>query len=417
MPDIYIEGERRLNGELKIQGSKNAVLPIIAATVLVDGETVIKNCPDISDVRCSIKILEQLGAKCKFEDNCLVIDTTSLNDYLISEELMREMRSSSLFLGGILGRTGKTVISSPGGCELGPRPIDIHIKSMKLLGAEISQQNGYIVFTAENGLKAHNIILPFPSVGATENTIIGAVFAKGTTVIENCAKEPEIVELVRFLNNAGASIYGAGTDKITIEGVNKLNSTVFTVDFDRIVATTYITAAAITGGDIFLTDVDVKQLSAVISVYSELGCEFYCGENTIRVVVKDRLKSISTVKSQVYPGFPTDAGPLLISALSVANGTGIFVETIFENRYAFAYELKRLGAKIKTEGNVAVVHGQKHLYGAECISTDLRGGAALVVAGLGARGITKIGKTEYIKRGYENIVRDLAVLGADIKEI
>ena len=417
MPSIYVEGKKRLTGKIKVQGSKNAVLPIIAASVLIDGKSVITNCPKINDVETSIKILEQLGVVCSFEDNCLIIDSTNINKSAVREDLMREMRSSSLFLGSVLGRMNEAVISSPGGCDLGPRPIDIHIRSMRSLGADISERNGYIFFSAKNGLKGTYTVLPFPSVGATENTIVASVLARGKTVIENCAKEPEIVELADFLNKAGARITGAGSDRIVIEGVKKLRSVTFAVGFDRIVAATYISAAAVTGGDVLLCDVDTSKMRSVISVFEEAGCNFSYEENAIRVRCRDRLNSLSTVKSHVYPGFPTDAGPTLISALSVAKGTSIFIESIFENRYDFACELRRMGADVKIDGRTAVILGRENLYGARCVATDLRGGAALVVAGLSACGTTIIDRTDHIKRGYQDIVGDLAAVSADIKEI
>lgn len=417
MPDIYVEGKYKLNGKIKIQGSKNAVLPIIASTVLIDGKSVIKNCPKLSDVKASIKILEHLGAECEFIDDCLIVDSTNISKSSIPEQLMREMRSSSLFLGAILARTGNAEISSPGGCELGPRPIDLHIKALKGLGAFVKEETGNIEFSLPKGLKGNEIHLSFPSVGATENSILAATLAKGKTTIYNAAREPEIVDLANFINSCGGKIFGAGNDKITVYGVKKLSGSEYSVSFDRIVAASYISAAAVTGGDIILAGADKTHLSAVISAFEEAGCTFKYNENEIRVLAPNRLNSVSTVRSLTYPGFPTDAGPMFISALSFAKGTTIFVENIFENRFRYIDELKRLGATIKTEGKVAVIEGKSILYGANCVATDLRGGAALVVAGLGATGVTKIGEIHHIKRGYENIVRDLTKLGARIKEV
>ncbi len=416
MPDIIVEGKNKLNGKIKVQGSKNAVLPIIAASILIDGKTVINNCPDLSDVKASMKILEYLGAKCSYKNNCLIIDASNIKGYGIPEKLMREMRSSSLFLGAILSRMQRAVICSPGGCELGPRPIDLHIKALKELGAETKEQNGNISFKLNGGIIGNNIHLSFPSVGATENVIIAAALGNGTTTLNNAAKEPEIVDLANFLNKAGARIKGAGSDRVVIEGVKRLNPIEYSVCFDRIVAATYISAAAICGGDIVLNGVNIGQLSSVVSVYEEAGCLFSAKNKDLRIIAPKKLKSVSTVRSLTYPGFPTDAGPLLISSLTVAKGTSIFVENIFENRFRYIDELKRLGASIKTEGKVAVIEGVSRLCGAKCYATDLRGGAALVVAGLGAEGVTQIGKTCYIKRGYENIVKDLSSLGAKIKE-
>lgn len=416
MPDIYVEGTYKLNGKIKIQGSKNAVLPIIAATVLVDGKSVIKNCPDLLDVKASMKILKHLGAKCRFFENTLMIDSTGVSKSCVPENLMREMRSSSLFLGAILARTGSAQISSPGGCELGPRPIDLHIKALKSLGALVNEEGGNIRFSLPDGLKGNEIHLSFPSVGATENAILAAALAKGTTVIYNAAREPEIVDLANFINSCGGKIVGAGNDKVTVLGVKKLNGAEYSVAFDRIVAASYISAAAVTSGDIVMSGTDKSQLSSVISVFNEAGCRFGYSNDEIRVTAPKKLGSVSTVRSLTYPAFPTDAGPMFISAMSYADGTTIFVENIFQNRFRYIDELKRLGASVKTEGKVAVIVGKSALYGANCVATDLRGGAALVVAGLGATGITKIGEIHHIKRGYEDIVRDLSLLGAKIKE-
>ncbi len=417
MFEICVDGTYKLDGNTKIQGSKNAVLPIIAATVLINGKSVIKNCPRISDVYASIKILENLGAVCEFSGNVLTVNAENISNYKISENLMREMRSSSVFLGAIIGRTGKAYISSPGGCELGPRPIDLHIKALERLGATVTDQNGYVAFDASKGLIGDTIHLSFPSVGATENIILSTVLAEGTTVIHNAAKEPEITDLANFLIMCGADIKGAGNDIIEISGVKKLIPVEYSVIPDRIVAATYISAVASVGGKIELSDIIPNHLTSVISVFQEAGCDFSVTENTLTVVADRRIKAVSTVRTLTYPGFPTDAGPMLISALSSARGTSVFVENIFESRFRYIDELKRLGARIKTEGKIAIVEGTDNLCGAECVCTDLRGGAALVTAGLKAYGKTLIGKTEFIKRGYEDIVGDINNLGGNIKEV
>ncbi len=417
MSDIIVEGLSRLEGSVNIQGSKNAVLPIIAATVLSNGRSYINNCPYLSDVLASIKILECLGAECKFEGNTLTVDSTNIDNYCVPDNLMREMRSSSLFLGAIIGRTGKAVICNPGGCELGPRPIDLHIKALKSLGATVNEYNGCIEFSSDNGLKGNEIQLSFPSVGATENIILASVTAKGRTVVRNCAREPEIVDLARYLNLCGAKIKGAGKDTVIVEGVKQLNGADYFVMPDRIVASTYISAAAITGGKINIKNIYPDNLNSIISVYKEAGCNFEINGNSLVVDAPNRLNAVSTVRSLVYPGFPTDSGPMLIASLTKSKGSTIFVENIFENRFRYVDELKRMGADISVEGKVAVVDGINETYGANCEATDLRGGAALVVAALGAKGKTKITKIEHIKRGYEDIVRDLSYLGADIKEV
>ncbi|MCQ2454785.1 MAG: UDP-N-acetylglucosamine 1-carboxyvinyltransferase [Clostridia bacterium] len=414
MPDILVEGTYKLNGSVKVQGAKNSVLPIIAATVLCGGVCHIENCPKLSDVDASVKILEHLGAKCHFSGNILSIDPSGINDYVIPDNLMREMRSSSLFLGAILGRMGKARISSPGGCELGPRPIDLHIKSLKCLGADVIEHNGCVSLDVQNGLIGKEIHLSFPSVGATENTILAAVTAKGVTIIDNAAKEPEIEDLADFLKSAGAKIYGAGNDRIIVEGVKRLSSATHKIIPDRIVAATYISCVSSTGGDIELKDVNPAHIRSIISLYKEAGCEFSETTDSIRVKSNRRLKSVSTVRTLTYPGFPTDAGPALISSLSIAKGTTIFVENIFQNRFRYIDELKRFGANVQTEDRVAIIKGVKNLSGAVCECPDLRGGSALLVAALAARGNSVIKKTEHIKRGYEDIVFDISNLGGHI---
>lgn len=417
MPDILVDGKYELSGDVYIQGSKNSVLPILAASVLTYGVSVIENCPALSDVRASINILKYLGAKCSFEGNSLTIDSRNISDYKIPDNLMREMRSSSLFLGAILGRMGKAEISSPGGCELGPRPIDLHIKALSELGATVKHKGGNILLQSKNGLVGSEIHLAFPSVGATENILLASVLADGITVVTNAAKEPEIEDLADFLISAGANIEGAGSDKIVIKGVRKLFGTRHKVIPDRIVAATYISCVAATGGNINLINAVPNHIRSVISVFEEAGCEFKERDNILSVKANDRINSISTVRTLTYPAFPTDAGPQLISALSLSKGTTVFVENIFQNRFRYIDELKRFGANIKVEGKVAVVEGVESLSGTECECTDLRGGAALVVAALAANGTSKIRKTEHILRGYENIVRDLSGLGARIKYI
>jgi len=417
MSEIIIDGNKKLDGSVKIGGSKNAALPIIAASVLCDGVCEIYNCPKISDCLVAIKILENLNIKCSFSGNTLIVDGKSAKGYTVPECLMRQMRSSSIFLGAILARMGKAVISCPGGCELGPRPIDLHIKGLEKLGATAKESSGYIRFSAQGGLVGNKINLSFPSVGATENLMIAATTAKGTTIIKNAAKEPEIICLADFLNFAGAKIEGAGTDTVRIEGVKKLSSSRITVIPDRIVASTYISAVCSATGDICLNDVDVTHLDAVLSVFGEAGCTFYKDNNSLRVKCDKRPNGISIVRALPYPAFPTDSGPLLISSLIKSIGTTVFTENIFENRYRYIDELIRLGADIKTMGKTAIITGVEETHGASCVCTDLRGGGALVVAGLGATGITKISKTSYIKRGYEDIVSDLKYLGADIKEV
>ncbi len=414
MAEIIVNGGKRLTGEIAVQGAKNSVLPVLAGAVLCDGECVIHNCPDLSDVQSSIKILRNFGAKVSYSDNTVTVDCRSIKAYEIPESLMREMRSSVVFLGGILGRTRRAIISSPGGCELGPRPIDLHLSALKKMGVEITEEHGYLNCNAEHGLYGTEIHLAFPSVGATENVILTAATANGVTVIHNAAREPEISDLADFLNSAGARIYGSGSDTIYIHGVDKLHGTTHTIIPDRIVAATYMSAAAITGGKLRLSHIMPSNMVAFLHTFRESGCDISVKGKALTVTAPKRLCRVPTIRSLVYPGFPTDAGPLLIAMLTMAKGTTVFVENIFENRFRYINELNRLGANIKTEGKVAVIEGVSYLSGARCVCPDLRGGAALVVAALAANGESVIENISHINRGYDNITGVLASVGADI---
>ncbi len=414
MSRIIINGGRALSGEIDIQGAKNSVLPVLAATLLCEKECVIHNCPNLSDVETSVKILSKLGACCKREGNTVTVDSKTLNGCSIPEELMREMRSSVVFLGAIIGRMGKAVISSPGGCELGPRPIDLHLSALSHMGVEIREEHGYLYCDAKNGLKGAEISLSFPSVGATENIILAAATAKGMTVIHNAAKEPEISDLADFLNSAGAKIYGSGSDTVYIHGVETLSGTEHSIIPDRIAAATYMAAASMTGGKISINGIMPSHMVAILSVFRECGCDIEVSGKRLTVSALKGLSRAHKIRSQVYPGFPTDAGPVIIAMLTKAKGTTVFAETIFENRFRYIDELKRLGAKIKTEGRIAVIEGTDKLSGAYTKATDLRGGAALVVAGLASQSTTVIDEIHHIERGYDDIVGTLKRLNADI---
>ncbi len=414
MAVISIEGAKKLTGELKVQGAKNSALPILSACVLVKGETILHNCPRLTDVSAAVKILEHLNCKCKIEGNTVVIDSTNVVCSRIPDDLMREMRSSIVFLGAILGRCAEATLSFPGGCELGARPIDLHLMALKRMGVEIDESSGLMQCSAPSGIKGTYINLSFPSVGATENVILAAVNASGKTVLENAAREPEIVDLARFLNSCGAKISGAGSSCIVIEGVEELYGCEYSVMSDRIVTATYMCAAAVTGGDILLRNCPDMGVKTMFPIFEEAGCKVIEEKDNIYIKAPNQLKSIGRIRTMPYPGFPTDAQAPIMAMACLCKGTNVFVETIFESRYKHAGEFARLGAKINVEGKVAIVEGVDKLWGAALEARELRGGASLVVAGLAAHGVTKVSGTEFIDRGYEDIERNLSAIGAII---
>lgn len=415
MAEIVINGLNTLSGEIEVQGAKNSVLPVLAGAVLCDGECVIHNCPNLSDVQTSIKILRGFGAKVNYVDKTITVDARGINNYKIDENLMREMRSSVVFLGGILGRTNRAVISNPGGCELGPRPIDLHLSALRKMGVSINEEHGFLNCDADEGLNGCELHLAFPSVGATENIILAAALAKGVTIIHNAAREPEISDLADFLNSAGARIYGSGSDTILIYGVSRLHGTTHTIIPDRIVAATYMSAAAITNSTLSLTGIMPSNMVSILHTFRETGCDIKVKGKSLTIIAPKKLLRVPTIKSFIYPAFPTDAGPIIIALLTKAEGTSVFVENIFENRFRYTEELNRLGANIKTEGKMAVIEGVDALSGAKCLCPDLRGGAALVIAALAAKGQTILGNISHVERGYDNIVGVLKGVGADIK--
>lgn len=411
---LVVQGGRRLEGEIPVQGAKNSALPILAATVLIGGETTLYNCPRLTDCDATLRILSTLGCGCRREGGCVTVNASALTGTSISNALMREMRSSIIFLGALLGRARQCRLSFPGGCEIGARPIDFHLAAFRRMGAVVREEHGYLNCTAEK-LRGARITLPLPSVGATENVMLAAVLAEGTTEIHNAAREPEIVDLSRFLEKCGAKIGGAGSETITIEGVPKLHSCDYTIMPDRIAAATYLCCGAATRGELMLTKADSRSMEPILSVLEQIGCSVYSfGEDCVYLNARKRLKAPPMIRTAVHPGFPTDAQPALMALCATLPGTSIFVETVFENRYRHVAELVRLGAKINVEGRVAVIEGVDRLSGAELEATDLRGGAALVTAGLFAEGVTKIGKACYIYRGYEDLEKRLRSVGADI---
>ena len=415
MADITISGGKKISGSIKLNGAKNSILPILAATVLISGKSIIHNCPELSDVEAAVKILEHLGAIVITEQSTITVDCSNLKKYDIPDSLMREMRSSIVFLGAIAARMGKASISSPGGCELGPRPIDLHLSALADLGLKIEEEYGILNCSCGNELIGTDIQLSFPSVGATENIILAGVTAKGITVIHGAAREPEISDLADFLNRAGANIQGAGSDIITIYGTSTLHSTEHTVIPDRIEAATYLAATAVTGGKITVLGAIPAHLTPVMSVLKSAGCELSVKHNEVSLIAPVKLKRVPVIRTMPHPGFPTDAGSPLMAMLTVADGSSMFVENIFENRFRIVDELKRFGAKIYTNGRVAVIEGVKALSGATVECTDLRGGAALVIAALAANGVTKISKIHHLDRGYAKLTENLRSLGAEIE--
>ena len=416
MAKLYIEGGKRLSGDIRLQGAKNSALPLLAATLLVDGVSVLHNCPDLSDVRAALKILRSLGFVCRQIGNDVYVESKESICDTVSATLMREMRSSVVFLGAILARCGSATITAPGGCELGPRPIDMHLKAIRELGYSVEESGGYIICKRATCPKYADITLDFASVGATENIILVSCLSDSVVYLRNAAKEPEISDLADFLNKSGAKIYGAGTDTIKIVGVKRLKAIEHTVIPDRIVAATYMSAAAVTGGDITITNVNTEHIRQIVNAYTEMGCDIVLSDNALKIRAPQRLKRIKTTRSTVYPGFPTDAGPLLVASLVKARGTSTFIETIFENRFNYIDELRRLGADIKVHNKVAIVEGVKELHGAHLYCTDLRGGAAAVVLALAAEGISCVDKICHIERGYEKIEENLTGVLANIKK-
>ena len=413
MSYLMIGGGRPLHGRIAVQCAKNSVLPVLAAALLAGDACRIAACPRLSDVETAAEILRHLGCTAQWDGGDLLVDTTHISRCDIPEELMRKMRSSVIFLGAILSRCGQAELSYPGGCELGPRPIDLHLTALRTLGAEINEIGGSLLCRA-NRLRGADIVLTLPSVGATENAILAACGAEGTTVIANAAREPEIADLQDFLQKLGVEIHGAGTSAITVQGKGTLHGCTHRCIGDRIAASTYLCAAAAAGGQVTLTGIDYRHLATVTTALHQAGCRLQCDDDTITLESSGRLRAIAPVRTSPYPGFPTDAQPLLMAALLRSEGATMFVENMFESRYRHVPELLRMGAEIRLEGRVAVVCGVTDLHGAAVRSADLRGGAALVIAGLQAQGVTQIHNMHHIQRGYQDIAGDLAALGAEV---
>lgn len=412
MSVFQIEGGHPLSGSVRVQGAKNSVLPILAATLLAGGQCLLRNCPRLTDVDNTLSILRHLGCRVEREGDAVTVDSGVLTGWDVPDRLMREMRSSVVFLGSILGRMGKAELTYPGGCELGPRPIDLHLSALRTLGAGIQERNGRLC--CEGTLTGSDITLSLPSVGATENAMLAAVAAKGVTTITNAAREPEIVDLQNFLCALGADVRGAGTSVITIRGGLPLHGGEYTIMADRIVAATYLSAVASAGGEGEITGVDWRQLSTVTAVFTEAGCRVESTPTSISIHAPERLKGVRPIRTAPYPGFPTDAQAVVMAALCKAQGTTVFVENVFDSRYRHVDELSRMGADIRVEGRVAVVCGVERLSGARLLSTDLRGGAALAVAALGAEGESILSGLKHVDRGYTDLALDLRTLGAKV---
>ncbi len=418
MEKLIVKGGNRLVGAVKTSGAKNAVLPIIAASILGTTPSHLDEVPMLEDVHTISEVLKCLGlaVECSPEKNVLDIDSTEITSYEAPYELVRTMRASFLVMGPLLARIGKARISMPGGCAIGARPIDIHLKGFEALGVKIEQGHGYIEASAPEGLKGTSIYFDFPSVGATENIMMAASLAEGTTILENAAEEPEIVDLANYLNKMGAKIRGAGTDTIRIEGVDKLHGADYTIIPDRIEAGTYMIAAAMTGGDVVVENVLPEHQKPLIAKLREAGAVVEEDIDKVRVIGKNPLKAVS-IKTLPYPGFPTDMQAQMMAMMVIAEGRSKVTETVFENRFMHVVELNRMGAQISTEGRSAVIDGPCKLTGCDVRATDLRAGAAMILAGLVAEGTTRIGDLHHIDRGYENIVAKLKNLGAVIERV
>ena len=412
MSEYIIKGGRKISGEVTISGSKNAALPIIAASILNKGKTTLYNVPNIHDTQMMFEILNKIGGKVTQKNNKIIIETSKINKYEIPEELMRQMRSSVIFAGSLVGRYKKATFSYPGGCDIGTRPIDLHLKAFEKLGINIQKNYGNISCICDK-ITGEKIDLDFPSVGATENAILASCLGEGKTIITNAAREPEIIDLQNFLNKMGAKIKGAGSNKIEINGVKQLKDVSYNIMPDRIETGTFLCIAAMTGGSLKLKNADATHITPVINKLEESGCKIETYKNIIQIEGPKKLKAVD-IKTMPYPGFPTDMQSIFATTMTVAKGTSVIVENIFENRYKYTQELVRMGAKIKVEGKTAVIKGVRKLYGANVKATDLRGGASVVMAGIAAKGMTKVENIEYILRGYEKFDKKLQDIGVDI---
>ena len=416
MSKYLIKGGKKLTGEVEISGAKNATLGILAATILCDEEVIIENVPNVRDTNIMIEALSKLGAEVKYiTKNTLSINAKNANNTILSDDFLHHMRASYYFVGSLLGRHKKAKVILPGGCDIGARPIDLHLKGFNALGARAEINNGFIEAEADM-LRGSNIYLDIVSVGATINIMLAAVLSEGTTIIENVAKEPHVVDIANFLNSMGANVKGAGTDIIRIKGVKKLHGSNYAIIPDQIEAGTYMALAAITSGDIIIKNVIPKHLESITAKLLDMGNNVIVYDEAIRVIGADRQLPTS-IKTMPYPGFPTDLQPQIACTLSIANGESVITESIFENRFKYVSEVKKMGAIIEVNGSILKISGVEKLKGAELTAPDLRAGAALVISALAAEGDSIINNIEYIERGYESFVDKLKELNADIQTI
>lgn len=414
METLFINGGNNLKGSLEVATAKNALLPILAGSILNENDVVIHKVAQFSDVLLMLKILESLGAKVRLEGEDLHINASTADKFVVKDEFTKKVRSSIFMLGPLLSRFKKAKVSYPGGCNIGNRPINLHIKGLQCLNVKIEEKHGYIICDGKN-MKAGEVHLDFPSVGATENIMMASVKLKGTTTIYNCAREPEIEDLQNFLNAMGCKVSGAGSSTITIKGVEKFKSTEYTPIKDRIVAGTYLIACAMCGGDILLQGCEKKYNQALIQKLKSAGADIIEKNKNIEIVCKSKPKSIPTIETQPYPGFPTDLQNQILTMQTISKGTSVIIENLYESRYKICNELSRMGANITIKDRMAIVKGVGRLYGANVVASDLRGGAGLVLAGLVAEGYTTIEDIYHIDRGYLSIEEDFCKLGAEIK--
>jgi len=416
---LTITGGSKLSGIIEIPGAKNAVLPVLAATLLNKGISILENCPELDDVFTMLEILSALGCKIEREGSRIIVDATTLSSSVIPENLAKRMRSSIIMLGAVLGRCGDVLVSYPGGCEIGMRPIDMHLRALEQMGAEVDGLSHGMLKVSASKLQGCEILLDYPSVGATENIMLAATYAEGETIIRNAAKEPEIEDLQEFLKKMGVDVSGAGSGVIRIQGKKEIKSEpVHKIIPDRIVAGTYLAAAAATGGSLVVTGVEYDHIGSILYCLKRIGCKIkhYQG-GVVTLESQGRLKAIDLIRTSPYPGFPTDMQPQIVSLLSICSGTSIVVETVFESRFRYTEQLLKLGADINVQGRAAIIRGVEKLKGAEVEARDLRGGAALIIAGLAAEGETRISGVGYIDRGYEKVEKVLSKVGAQIRRV